>query len=257
MAQTLDPKGPAHFKGKDAIEHVAEAQAQGIIASAEIHGTEIPGHIAAACDAARETSVILILTWALLNHLSLPPYSIFLFLCILGGSWIVWKGGRSAWLGWSRLERLHRVVAQEKWEIEHHRIQEREELKALYAAKGFEGKLLEDVLDVLMADGDRLLRVMVEEELGLSLESHEHPLKQCVGAALGSFFAAILCVLGVWVFPPYGILFMAVFSIGIAAALSAYHEKNKIIPAIVWNLALGALSFGFVHFMLLYVSSLR
>ncbi len=98
--------------------------------------------------------------------------------------------GRSAWLGWSRLERLHRILAQEKWEIEHNREQEREELGVLYAAKGFEGKLLEDVLDVLMADGDRLLKVMVEEELGLTLESQVHPLKQGLGAGFECYLPA-------------------------------------------------------------------
>src|SRR5262249_17492251 len=135
---------PSHFKGKDAIEHVAEAQAQGIIASAEIHGTEIPGHISAATDAARETGLVLALVWVILAFLQLPFFVIALFIDIFACGWILWKMGRSAWLGWFRLERLHRIVAQEKWEIEHHRQQEREELKALYAAKGFEGKLLED-----------------------------------------------------------------------------------------------------------------
>ena len=34
-----------------------------------------------------------------------------------------------------------------------------------------------------MADGDRLLRVMLEEELGFSLEVYDHPLKQALGFA--------------------------------------------------------------------------
>ena len=60
------PVPPSHFKGKDAIEHVAEAQAQGIIASAEIHGTELPGYISAGTDAARETAFILSIAWIVL-----------------------------------------------------------------------------------------------------------------------------------------------------------------------------------------------
>src|SRR5262249_53556095 len=144
--------------------------------------------------------------WILLTYFQLP---VFAPLLIVAGAWLIWKTGRSAWLGWSRIERLHRVVEQEKWEIEHHRQQEREELKALYATKGFEGKLLEDVLDVLMADGDRLLRVMVEEELGLTLESHEHPLKQAVGAGLGVLFSSILCLFGLWLYPSLGLLIAA------------------------------------------------
>lgn len=243
---------PSHFKGKEAIEHVAEAQAQGIISSTEIHGTEIPGHISAATDAARETAVVLALVWVLLMELQLPFAQIATLLAIFAGGWILWKTGRSAWLAWSRLERLHRIVAQEKWEIEHHRQQERDELKALYAAKGFEGKLLEDVMDVLMADGDRLLRVMVEEELGLSLESHEHPLKQSIGALTGSFLAALLCLLAFFIYPQWGLLIGSIAGLGVGSAIAAQHERNKIVPAVIWNLGIGAIAFGFVYFIIDY-----
>jgi vacuolar iron transporter family protein len=175
-----------------------------------------------------------------------------LFIDITGLGLVFWKTGRSAWLGWFRLERLHRIVAQEQWEIEHHRQQEREELKALYAAKGFEGKLLEDVLDVLMADGDRLLRVMVEEELGLTLESHEHPLKQGLGAFIGSFLAALICSLCFFLYPAWGLVIGAALVLAIGSAIAAKRERNRIIPAIVWNIGIGAVSFGFVYFMISY-----
>lgn len=33
---------PPHFKGKEAVEHVIEAQTQGIVSAAEIHGEEAP-----------------------------------------------------------------------------------------------------------------------------------------------------------------------------------------------------------------------
>ena len=169
---------PSHFKGKDAIIHVAEAQAQGILAAAEIHGTEMSGYLAAGTDAARETALALLLIWVALVQLAIPSHQMLYILAIFSAGWLIWKVGRSAWLGWSHLERMHRIVEQEKWEIEHHRQQERDELRVLYATKGFEGKLLEDVLDVLMADNDRLLRVMVEEELGLSLKNMSIPLSK-------------------------------------------------------------------------------
>lgn len=251
MNTATPPSTPSHFKGKDAVGHVAEAQAQGIISSAEIHGTEIPGHISAGSDAARESAVVLALFWNFLAAFSIP--STLLIVSIFAGGWILWKAGRSAWLGWSRLERLHRVIAQEKWEIEHNRPQEKAELRALYAAKGFEGKLLDDVIDVLMADGDRLLRVMVEEELGLSLESHEHPLKQSLGAAIGALVSSLVCVAAFFVYPPLGLLIGAVAMLACSAAIAAYHEGNKIIPAIIWNIGIGAISFGFVFFITQYV----
>lgn len=250
---------PAHFKDKDAIGHVAEAQAQGVIASAEIHGLEIPGYISAGADAARETAIALLLIWTILipfNPLSSHFLPIVLqMLAVFAFGWSIWKGGRSAWLGWFRLERLHRILEQEKWEIEHHRPQERSELGALYATKGFEGKLLEDVLDVLMADDNRLLRVMVEEELGLSLASYEHPLKQGLGAFLGAVSASLVCLAAFLLYPSLGLVAGSFLVMVIASAVLASHAQNRWAPAIIWNIGLGALSFGCVYFLHVYFST--
>jgi len=254
MPETSNQDQPAHFKGKEAIEHVVEAQAKGILATAEAHGTEIPGHISSAADAARETAVVLLVFWLILSQTNLSYTPIFEILGIFAFGWMVWKAGRSAWLAWSRLERMHRVVEQERWEIQHHRQQEREELKELYRAKGFEGQLLEDVIDVLMADEDRLLRVMVEEELCLSLGTHEHPLKQALGAATGTIIASLFCFILFYVFPAKGLWIGSFLTLGISAAISAYYEGNRLIPAIVWNLGLGALTCGGVYFLFDYVN---
>lgn len=239
-----------HFKGKDPLAHVVGRQAEGVAASAEIHGAEIPGHWSAGADAARETAVMLLLVWTLFAQLMVHPDWVVVLSAIFLVSFFVWKLGRAAWLGWSRLERLHRVVEEEKWEIENHRQQERDELRELYRAKGFEGKLLEDVLDVLMADGDRLLRVMIEEELGLSLEVHEHPLKQGLGAGLGVALAGALCLLGMSVAGQTGVLTAAAIALGVSTYISARFQQNRPIPAIVWNLGIGALSFATLHFLL-------
>lgn len=233
-----------HFNGKDAISHVVEAQAEGMMDSTEIHGTETAGYLSAAMDSARDVAVVLLMTWFILARLEVAALGP---LAILGIGMTFWRAGRSAWLGWFRLERLHRILAQEKWEIEHHRQQERDELRVLYAAKGFEGKLLEDVLDVLMADGDRLLKVMVEEELGLRLEAYEHPLKQCLGAFIGSIFAGITILLCFALLPFWGTIAGAAFVISITSGFSAYAAKNGVVDAIIWNLGLLAFSFGSVY----------
>lgn len=235
---------PLHFEGKNAMEHVIEARLKGFEASKEVHGMEMPGHYNAAADAAKETAFLLVVLMILLGERGLDGS--WLGALIIG--WAVWKVGRSAVLGWARLERLHRVIEEERWEIEHHRAQEREELKAMYAAKGFEGRLLEEVTDVLMADDNRLLQVMLEEELGLRLESYEHPLKQACGAAAGVVSSAAL-VIGGWEFlAETGALVMSAFVIAFSAAISAKLEKNRLVVAIVWNVAIGALASGIAYF---------
>ncbi len=139
------------------------------------------------------------------------------------------------------MERLHRVIEEERWEIEHHRPQEREELAEMYR-KGSEGKLLEEVLDVLMADDNRLLQVMLEEELGLTLEAYEHPVTNrpsapsCGALVLPLSFAC----LGFWAFPSFGLPLLLPPSSIILSAPLAKLEKNRILHSFVWNLAIAA-----------------
>ncbi|MDE3055745.1 MAG: VIT1/CCC1 transporter family protein [Verrucomicrobiota bacterium] len=222
-----------HFHGKEALEHLIEARKKGRWASSEIHGVELPGHYSAAAEAAKETAFFFLLFWTLL------PQFLIAFFLPLSAALLFWRMGRSALLGYVRLEKLHRLIEEERWEIEHHRPQEKEELTALYAAKGFSGKLLEEAIETLMADDNRLLQVMLEEELGLSLEAFEHPLKQACGASIAVFFAAALLWLSLFL-PPWGFALTALLVIAAATLFVARWERIPKLPALLWNLALAA-----------------
>lgn len=81
--------------------------------------------------------------------------------------------------GRATLTRVQYHVAElerERREIQEHFDEEREEVRSLYAAKGFTEPLLGHIVDTLCADDDRLLKVMMEEELGLSMHHVNHPL---------------------------------------------------------------------------------
>ncbi len=231
-----------HFENRDALSHVVEKKVAGFLSLTESHGTELPGQLSSGADAMRETTLFLLLSWLVVS----AQISV---LIAIGVALIAWKSGRSAWLGYARMERLHRLMDEEKREIEDNRNQEREELKALYRAKGFQGDLLEDVIDVLMADNDRLLRVMLEEELGLSLQAYDHPIKQSMGAFAGSLLAAAAFLLSILFLPFPAVIGAALFLIGFGAAGAAFFEKNELIPAIVWNLAIAGLSLGLAYFI--------
>ncbi len=239
-----------HFQGKEALRHVVETQAQGFIDSREVHGTEMPDHVSAGANTAKEICIAVLLIGLFVEHLGTSAISPLLFIGIFGISWLVWRVGRSAWIGWARLERLHRLVEQEQWEIEHHRDQERAELKALYAARGFEGQLLEEVVDVLMADGDRLLRVMLEEELHLRLEVHEHPLKQGLGALVGGLVGLGVCLVGQWLSPIWGAFFGALLVVAISSGYASRYIGNRVIPAVVWNVGIVVVAYGSCRFLL-------
>lgn len=236
-----------HFAGKSIPEHLKEARRKGALASAEMHGTELSGFTSAFTDTAKETTIILILAFFLLEALVKSPLSLGYFL-ILAGLWTLWRTIRSALLGWSRIERLHRLIEEEQWEIEHHRAQEKEELIELYRAKGLQGKLLEETVEVLMADDNRLLQVMLEEELGLSLQVHQHPLQQAAGALLGGIATLTLFLIPLWQHCSWGIYLAAAITLCGSSILEAKRQGNRSTPLVVWNLAAATLLIGLLHY---------
>jgi len=64
----------------------------------------------------------------------------------------------------------------EYWEIENIPEKEKEEIREIYEAKGFEGALLDQVVDVITSDKDRWVDVMMKEELGM-IQDEKSPFK--------------------------------------------------------------------------------
>lgn len=241
-----------HFKGKKVSEHLKDARIRGAGATSETHGTEMPGHYSAATDSAKTSAALFLMLWAFSKIVAVDLFLLFL---AFGIGWTLWNAGRSALLGWARLERLHRIIEEERWEIEHHREQEKEELREMYAQKGFSGELLDKVVEVLISDDNRLLRIMLEEELGLSLEIYEHPLKQALGAGLGTILTASVLILSEYFWPNLGLPVFSLLIVAIAANLSARYEKRKPLISVVWNLALALFSAGIVYFLTMLIKS--
>lgn len=241
-----------HFKGKSVADHLKEARKRGAIASGEIHGTEVPGHISASADSAKDTAIAFLILWAVASAFVLK--TLFPILLTFSFGWLIWKAGRSALLGYARLERLHRVIEEERWEIEHHREQEKQELREMYEVKGFKGELLNQVVETLMADDNRLLRVMLEEELGLSLEVYEHPLKQSFGAGLGALLSSLLILGAYYFFPNFGVPLLSVIIVIISAYITATLEKRQPLGSVTWNLTLTLFAGGAAYFLARLIS---
>jgi VIT1/CCC1 family predicted Fe2+/Mn2+ transporter len=75
--------------------------------------------------------------------------------------------------------------AVEAWEVDHLPEKEREEIREIYQAKGFQGELLERVVETITADKERWIEVMMKEELEM-VEDDRSPLA-CGLATFSSF----------------------------------------------------------------------
>lgn len=233
-----------HFAGKDAPEHIKEARKKGYHTFAEPHGLEPMGWKNAFLDSLQISTIILNLLLIVYLSPKLVAFSVGL---------IIFLFGRSAYLGWSRLEKLHTLIKEENWEITHHREQEKQELRAIYKAKGFQGEILTQIVDTLAADDNRLLEVMLTEELGIPLESYDHPLQQGCAAAVAGFIACIIIAVARWINPLLGPFFISLLIIAASSFWFAKIQKNNWLQAVIWSLALFSLIVGSTYFLTKYL----
>jgi len=110
----------------------------------------------------------------------------------------------SNYLG-TRAENQHRINVRqmELDEIEQFPEGEKEEVRQIFARKGFKGKLLEDAVEVITADREKWIDTMVQEEHGLSLQDHD-----AFKAGLATFvafclvgFVPLITYVANWIFP--------------------------------------------------------
>ncbi|NOS99920.1 MAG: hypothetical protein HOP29_04775 [Phycisphaerales bacterium] len=190
------------------VDHVADARHRARdMLSGESHLGDVDDW-RQACVTARDAVVLLWLFWVALRGFGVvhPPGPL---LTAAGLGVSLYLGVAAAIAARVRLRYLENELARERREINENPQHEREEVRALYAAKGFREPLLSQVVDVICADDDRLLKVMMEEELGLFVQHAHHPLLvgvwNMIGAVCGTLLlAAPLCArnlggLGYWV----------------------------------------------------------
>ena len=130
-------------------------------------------------------------------------------------------------------------IERERKEIQEMPDKERDEVRKIYRAKGFEGAELEMVVRRISSDPAVWLRCMMEEELGLLVESFDNPWVVGAITAVSYVAAAFLPILpfAVWS-PAKAFPFSVAISIAALFALGAGKTKLTRTPVIKSGLEL-------------------
>ncbi len=117
-------------------------------------------------------------------------------------------------------------VQRERDEIERWPERERDEIRGIYRAKGFGGRLLDDIVTHITGERERWANVMMREELGFGADVAEPPLRSGLTVGLSYLLGAAIPMLPyTFVRPPLGIAISAgatictLFAVGAAKTL--------------------------------------
>lgn len=156
----------------------------------------------------------------------------------------------------SELDNYDKHQRIEYWEVQQMPESERQEVREIYAAKGFSGPLLEEVVAVITADKDRWVAEMMKDELGMMKDNRSPFL--IGGMTYLSFIFVGLIPLMVYVYDwlfdfqqdPFlwasAFTFAAFFGIG---WLKSYLTQTSRLRSIVETLALGLLAAAVAYFV--------
>jgi VIT1/CCC1 family predicted Fe2+/Mn2+ transporter len=166
---------------------------RGMLAS-ESEGGQ-PYEVLHAASAARDGAILVLALWAMLQGIHHPDLGNALL--ITTAAVVATYTGIANALGVAaQLRHWEHELRREREEIRTLPKQEREELKAIYEAKGFTGEQLDSILDTLCSDDDRLLKVMLEEELGIFFEQWNHPVSIGLITGCGSLVGGLAVAAG-------------------------------------------------------------
>ncbi len=122
----------------------------------------------------------------------------------------------------SQIEFYLSEIAREHDEIEKFPDRERDEIREIYAAKGFTGNLLDDIVKHITGEPERWSNVMMREELGFNESSFESPIKSALMVGFAYLVGAAVPV-GPYLFiePAQGLIASAIITVLVLFAVGA------------------------------------
>jgi len=146
----------------------------------------------------------------------------------------------------------HRKI--EHWEVDNMPDAEREEIRKIYQAKGFEGELLDKVVHVITEDKKRWVDVMMKEELEM-MENDKSPVL-IGGVTYASFISIGLIPLVIYVVdyltPVSGNVFIWSSSLTAVGFIIIGILKSYVTHTRIWRGALETLGLGIIAALVAY-----
>lgn len=201
---------------------------------------------------ARDAVILVWLTWVALLGFGGPPFTgmMLVAMAVALALLVGMSTGRSTL---AQVRYYASELERERAEIRDHFDEEREEIRALYAAKGFREPLLGQIVDTLAADDDRLLKVMMEEELGLSMYHINHPLIVGLWNFSAALVAGLVLALPVALFPPgtayWWIPLCGAVLLMILSIIAAWATRRSIIEFFTVGMTIALVTGGVVYFL--------
>lgn len=238
--------------GGDAAEHVAEARSR---ARRMLAGESHLGAVddwRRALTSARDAVLLLATLWFALHGAGGVSHGP-VVLTALSMAYALFTSIAAARATYSQVHYYGAELERERQEIRDDLPGEIDEVRALYAAKGFREPLLTQVVETITADDDRLLKVMMEEELGLSMYHVNHPLLVGIWHFLAaSIPALILAAPLLWLPRDWQLTWVgggSVLLLLVLAILSARATRGRYIEILAIGLYMGATTCGVAYFL--------
>ena len=131
----------------------------------------------------------------------------------------------------SQIEYFRGEMNREAYEVDNFPDTERQEIREIYEAKGFQGEILEKIISHITSDRKRWIDIMMHEELGLSLDGTTTPIKSGIATGFAYTFGAFMPVIPyAFMQPLHGLIASAIITLsvlfGAGAAKTIVTGKN-------------------------------
>jgi VIT1/CCC1 family predicted Fe2+/Mn2+ transporter len=153
----------------------------------------------------------------------------------------------------SARDQYRRLEQQERAEILSDPELEREEIRQIYAMKGFHGRDLENAVDIITSDSGRWVEAMMLEEHGLTKASESRPLAHSAATFLGFIIFGSVPLLPYFLGVPLGdrfliavvSTFLALLAIGITrSAVTRQRLVQGVLEILAIGISTAAIAYG-------------